>query len=172
MLLLHQHPNNKDSKPKVVSSHQRVYARTGVDALSHWIVQWEGLPEAFLTADMTLLGPKECTVIVHCEKADLVIECEWDEMFRSLRYHCLHILFKFSKQFSARTENHMPLHLVPSHQCYRSFLITSISSCVAAAEKPPNNQDDIECLLLTTPLMASSADIQARNLSRHPSQAP
>ncbi|KAL7422046.1 hypothetical protein Q5752_003819 [Cryptotrichosporon argae] len=74
MLVLHQHPANTDRAPRVVASHQTLYARSGVDANSRWLVQWDGLAQAQLMTDMTTWGAKESTVVVSCEEADLVIE--------------------------------------------------------------------------------------------------
>ena len=96
MLLIHRHPQNTDLDPKVVSSYQRIYERTGVDALSHWVVRWDGFADAFLTADMTIQSSRESCVIAHCEGADLVIECgsrtcrnllNADPPFKPSRFH-------------------------------------------------------------------------------------
>jgi hypothetical protein len=77
MLALHHHPDNKDQDPQVVNSYQQVYARSGVDAMSHWIVEWKGLAQARCLTDMTASGMGEATAVVTCEEADLVIACEW-----------------------------------------------------------------------------------------------
>lgn len=77
MLAIHQHPDNKDKHPKVVNSYQRVYNRSGVDAMSHWIVEWKDFAEARCLTDMTASGCGEATAIITCEEADLVIECEY-----------------------------------------------------------------------------------------------
>lgn len=76
MLALHQHPDNKDKDPQVVSSYQRIYERSGVDAMSHWIVEWKGFAEARCLTDMTASGLSEATAVITCQEADLVIDCE------------------------------------------------------------------------------------------------
>lgn len=76
MLVMHHHPDNKDKDPKVVSSYQKIYERSGVDAASQWIVSWKGFGDATLTTDMETTGFDDACVVVSCEQADLAIACE------------------------------------------------------------------------------------------------
>lgn len=73
MLALHHHPDNKDKDPQVVNSYQQIYERSGVDLLSHWIVEWKGLAQCRCLTDMTTSGLNDATAVISCEKADLVI---------------------------------------------------------------------------------------------------
>lgn len=76
MLAMHHHPDNKDKDPRVVSSYQKIYERSGVDAASTWIVSWKGLGDAVCVTDMTTSGYDDACVVVSCEEADLVLSCE------------------------------------------------------------------------------------------------
>lgn len=73
MLALHQHPDNKDASPRVVSSYQRIYPRSGVDAMSHWIVDWKDFAQCRCLTDMTTSGYTDATAVIACEEGDLVI---------------------------------------------------------------------------------------------------
>ncbi|TXT09023.1 hypothetical protein VHUM_02497 [Vanrija humicola] len=73
MLAFHHHPDNKDPDPKVVSSYQRIYERSGVDAASQWIVEWKGLGQATLVSDMTASGYNDASVVITCLEGDLVL---------------------------------------------------------------------------------------------------
>lgn len=87
MLCLHHHPLNKDRKaPKMLQTHQTVYARTGVDMNSRWLLEWENLCEAQLITDMDCAGFKEATAIMQCENGDLAIEGESGSAFTFTRY--------------------------------------------------------------------------------------
>jgi hypothetical protein len=77
MLVLHQHPLNKDRKPpKLHFSHQTLYPRSNVDLNSRWLLEWEGVSQAMLMTDMNTHGPRESTVYISCEEGDLALECE------------------------------------------------------------------------------------------------
>lgn len=73
MLAMHHHPDNKDKDPKVVSSYQKIYERSGVDVASQWIVQWKGLGDATLTTDMATTGFDDACAVISCEQADVAI---------------------------------------------------------------------------------------------------
>lgn len=73
MLALHHHPDNKDRSPRVVTSYQKIYPRSGVDAMSHWIVDWKDFAQCRCLTDMTTSGYKNATAIISCEEGDLVI---------------------------------------------------------------------------------------------------
>jgi len=77
MLLVHHHPLNKDRHPKVLSSYQTIYPRTGVDINSRWIVQWdEGIKvQGMLMTDMENSGQRGATAVLQCQEGDLAIEC-------------------------------------------------------------------------------------------------
>jgi predicted dehydrogenase len=75
MLLLYQHPDNHAAAPKLVNSYQRIYGRTGVDARSRWLLDFEELGcEAQLMTDMTTHGLRDATAVLQCQEGDLVIE--------------------------------------------------------------------------------------------------
>ncbi|WOO83597.1 D-xylose 1-dehydrogenase (NADP(+)) [Vanrija pseudolonga] len=76
MLTLHQHPlNTKRTPPKVVNTYQTIYSRTGVDARSRWVLEFEELgAEGILMTDMLCQNFKEGAVVLQCEEGDLVIE--------------------------------------------------------------------------------------------------
>lgn len=77
MLAIHHSPLNKDrAPPKVLSTTQTIYKRTGVDANSRWRLEWEGVGQADLTTDLTCSGLKDTTVAVQCEEGDILVECE------------------------------------------------------------------------------------------------
>jgi len=77
MLALHRSPANQDRKPpKLVSSHQTVFARTGVDSNSRWRVEWEGVGQADLSCEMETLGLRHGAITIFCEEGDLVVDCE------------------------------------------------------------------------------------------------
>ncbi|WVR04223.1 hypothetical protein IAU60_001223 [Kwoniella sp. DSM 27419] len=71
MLMVHRNPHNKDKNPKVVSSFQTVYPRTGVDINSRWVVEWEGLCQGALLTDLDSAGLREGTAALQCEEGDL-----------------------------------------------------------------------------------------------------
>lgn len=78
MLVLHHHPENKTrSAPKFISSSQKLYPRTKVDAESTWTVEYEGLGQAVLTATLNRLSEGEPTFTASCEKGDLHIDGEF-----------------------------------------------------------------------------------------------
>ena len=78
MLALHRSPANKDRKaPKLVSSHQTVFTRTGVDSNSRWRADWEGVGQADISCEMEVLGLRNGAVTIFCEEGDLVVDCEW-----------------------------------------------------------------------------------------------
>lgn len=76
MLILHQHPDNKDrTPPSNVKGHMRIYERTGVDASSFWIVDWKDVGTAVCTSSIeTQMGDK--CVTVEMEGATLSIDCK------------------------------------------------------------------------------------------------
>lgn len=76
MLVLHRNPDNKGRKPKLLSSYQTVYHRTGVDQNSRWLLEWEGLAQAHLTTAFDCDGIQEGTCIIQCEKGNLLIDCK------------------------------------------------------------------------------------------------
>jgi predicted dehydrogenase len=77
MLLLHHHPLNMSRKPpKIVFAHQTKYERSGVDANSRWLLEWEDVGQAMCVTDMTAFGTHLGCVVVTCEKGDLVVEGE------------------------------------------------------------------------------------------------
>lgn len=76
MLLVHRHPLNKDTDPKVVNSHQTVYKRTNVDLNSRWLVEWEDFVQGSLMTDLGASGQREATAVLQCEEGDLVIACK------------------------------------------------------------------------------------------------
>jgi hypothetical protein len=84
MLVYHHHPDNKDRNPAVVASHQAVYKRSGVDARSLWVVEWEGLGEAILTADIMLEEPTAGAVVINCDAGDIFVDCEYPVQYRLL----------------------------------------------------------------------------------------
>jgi hypothetical protein len=75
MLLVHQHPLNHDKNPKVVTSHQTIYHRSGVDLKSRWVVEWDGLLQADFRTDMDCPGLRDNTAVLQCEEGDLMIAC-------------------------------------------------------------------------------------------------
>lgn len=77
MLALHQHPDNADKDPRVVSSYQKVYKRSGVDAASTWVVSWKDFADATLVTDMTASGYDDACVVISCEEADVALACEY-----------------------------------------------------------------------------------------------
>ena len=77
MLVMHQHPDNKGrTAPKLVNSHQTIFEKTRVDGNSRWRLDWQGVGQADLACDMTTAGLRDATVIISCEEADVLIECE------------------------------------------------------------------------------------------------
>ncbi len=76
MLALHQHPDNTDADPRVVSSYQKIYKRSGVDAASTWVVSWQDFADATLFTDMTASGFDDACAVITCEEADVAIACE------------------------------------------------------------------------------------------------
>lgn len=74
VLVLHQHPDNKDAEPKVLDSSQRIYARNGVDEQSSWTVRWDGLGESRILCDFTAWTPRDCAAVIDCENGQLVID--------------------------------------------------------------------------------------------------
>jgi predicted dehydrogenase len=75
MMLLHHHPDST-RQPKMLFHHQTVYERSGVDANSRWLIEWEGVGQALCVTDMTAFGIHLGCVVVTCDKGDLVIEGE------------------------------------------------------------------------------------------------
>lgn len=76
MLVLHQHPDNKDKDPKIIDWSQRIYKRNGVDELSAFTVRWEGLAESRMLNDFTAWTPRDNACVVDFDKAQLVIDRE------------------------------------------------------------------------------------------------
>jgi predicted dehydrogenase len=77
MLLLHHNPlNTSGNLPKLVFSHQTKYERSGVDANSRWLLEWEGVGQAMCMTDMTAHGAHVGCVVVTCERGDLSVEGE------------------------------------------------------------------------------------------------
>ncbi|ORY27923.1 hypothetical protein BCR39DRAFT_217143 [Naematelia encephala] len=75
MMLLHRHPFNTNGKPpSLVFSHQTIYKRSGVDANSRWLLNWDGVGQAMCVTDMTAHGTHYGCVIVTCEKGDLILD--------------------------------------------------------------------------------------------------
>ncbi|WWD21849.1 hypothetical protein CI109_106337 [Kwoniella shandongensis] len=74
MLLVHRNPHNKDTDPKVLTSHQTVYEKTDVDINSRWLVEWKGTCQGQLMTDLGSAGFQEATAVLQCEEGDLVIE--------------------------------------------------------------------------------------------------
>lgn len=77
MLALYQHPDNNKTAPKLVSSYQHIYPKTGVDQSSRWVLEWPGLDGvvANLMTDIHTAGYAPATALIQCEKADIAIEC-------------------------------------------------------------------------------------------------
>ncbi|KAK8864696.1 hypothetical protein IAR55_001948 [Kwoniella newhampshirensis] len=74
MLVLHHHPDNVTrSRPKVLSSYQTIYQRTGVDSASRMLLEWEGVGQAALTADLTCHGYMDGVAVITCEEGDIVV---------------------------------------------------------------------------------------------------
>jgi hypothetical protein len=78
MMTLFHHPDNKQTPPEIVLTHQTVYERSNVDLNSRWLLQFPGLGgvQALLTTDMDTNGCGEMTALISCEKADMAIACE------------------------------------------------------------------------------------------------
>jgi hypothetical protein len=77
MLALYHHPDNNKTPPKLVSSYQSLYAPTGVDQSSRWILEWPALGViADLKTDMDTAGCTDSTCLISCEKGDITIESE------------------------------------------------------------------------------------------------
>lgn len=77
MLLLYQHPDNKRTPPKLVSSYQQLYPLTQVDQSSRWVLEWTGLGGVLgnMMTDINTDAYKEATCLIQCEKGDIAIEC-------------------------------------------------------------------------------------------------
>lgn len=75
MLALYQHPDNKATPPKLVSSYQQLYEPTDVDQSSRWTLEWPGLDIiADLKTDMNTAGHADSTCLIQCEKGDISIQ--------------------------------------------------------------------------------------------------
>jgi hypothetical protein len=75
MLALYQHPDNKKTSPKIVSSYQQLYAPTKVDQNSRWTLEWPALGIiADLKTDMDTDAHADSTCLISCEKGDISIE--------------------------------------------------------------------------------------------------
>ncbi|WVQ97546.1 hypothetical protein IAU59_004660 [Kwoniella sp. CBS 9459] len=107
MLTLHHNKHNKDKDPKVITSHQTIYKRTGVDANSRWVVEWDGLCQAALLTDLETPGLREATAIVQCEEGDLCIE------YPPYRPEVFHIVPRPANSLGSIKEKET--HKVPCH---------------------------------------------------------
>lgn len=78
MLALFQHPDNNRTPPKMLTSYQTLYPRSGVDLNSRWLLEFPGLDnvQALLTTDMDTTGCGDMTALISCQHADLAIACE------------------------------------------------------------------------------------------------
>ncbi|WWD22249.1 hypothetical protein CI109_106740 [Kwoniella shandongensis] len=86
-MLLHHHPDNTSKKPPtLVFSHQTIYARSGVDANTRWLLEWEDVGQALCVTDMTAHGTHHGCVIVTCEKGDLILD---GSIARPSTYHII-----------------------------------------------------------------------------------
>jgi hypothetical protein len=75
MLALYQHPDNKKTPPKLVSSYQQLYEPTKVDQSSRWTLEWPALGIiSDLKTDMNTAGHADSTCLIQCEKADISIQ--------------------------------------------------------------------------------------------------
>ncbi|GFZ46901.1 hypothetical protein JCM24511_04121 [Saitozyma sp. JCM 24511] len=107
MLVLHQHPLNKDRKPpKLHFSHQTLYPRSNVDLNSRWLLEWEGVSQAMLMTDMNTHGPRESTVYISCEEGDLALE--WGP-FKPQRFWLIPHPPGAEKSIKETTEHHYPV---------------------------------------------------------------
>ena len=77
MLILHQHPDNKDrAGPETVKGHMKIYERTGVDASSTWIADWKNVGTAICTSSIETQMNLEKCVTVQLEGGEITIDCE------------------------------------------------------------------------------------------------
>jgi hypothetical protein len=77
MLALYQHPDNKKTPPKLVSSYQQLYEPTKVDQSSRWTLEWPALGIiSDLKTDMNTAGHADSTCLIQCEKADISIQSQ------------------------------------------------------------------------------------------------
>ncbi|WWD16991.1 hypothetical protein CI109_101427 [Kwoniella shandongensis] len=74
MLILHHHPlNSSRSPPKILNSYQTLYPRTGVDSATRMLLEWEGVGQAALTADLTCHGYMDGVAVITFEEGDILI---------------------------------------------------------------------------------------------------
>ncbi|WRT65254.1 uncharacterized protein IL334_002197 [Kwoniella shivajii] len=107
MLLVHRNPHNKDKNPKVVSSYQSIYKRSGVDLNSRWIVEWDGLCHGQLLTDLSSAGLQEATAVLQCSEGDLIIE------YPPYKPETFHIVPRPARDLGAikeKTTHHVPVH--------------------------------------------------------------
>ncbi|WVW79033.1 hypothetical protein I302_100996 [Kwoniella bestiolae CBS 10118] len=107
MLLVHRNPHNKDQNPKVVSSYQSIYKRSGVDLDSRWIVEWEGLCRGQLVTDLTSPGLRENTAALQCEEGDLIIEYPPQ---KPETFHIIPRPDRYLASVKEKTTHHHPVH--------------------------------------------------------------
>lgn len=76
MLLMHQHPDNKDkSPPSSIFGTMIPYPRTGVDAHSTWILEWANLNSiAICTASITTQMSTARSVSIQLDRAEITID--------------------------------------------------------------------------------------------------
>ncbi|WVO15605.1 hypothetical protein L204_103265 [Cryptococcus depauperatus] len=106
MLLLYRHPQNTDKSPKVLTSYQTVYERSGVDISSQWLVQFEGLAQAQLMTNLDNTGLRKSTTALECEEGDLVIEYP---PYQPSTFHIIPRPDRFNSSIKEKTTHHYPL---------------------------------------------------------------
>ncbi|WWC58924.1 uncharacterized protein I303_101469 [Kwoniella dejecticola CBS 10117] len=128
MLLLHRNPHNTDKFPSVVSSHQSIYKRSGVDLDSRWIVEWDGLCRGTLTTDLSAPGLKENTAVVQCEQGDLVIEYPPQ---KPETFHIIPRPDRFIGSIKEKTTHHHPVHAGNHGMSYEA---DEVARCIRAGK--------------------------------------
>ncbi|WVQ80131.1 hypothetical protein IAT38_002232 [Cryptococcus sp. DSM 104549] len=74
MLVLHHHPlNTTRTPPRILTSYQTVYERTGVDSGTRMLLEWDGVGTAALSCDLGCHGYVDGVGVVTCEEGDIVI---------------------------------------------------------------------------------------------------
>lgn len=129
MLALYQHPDNKKTAPKLVSSYQHIYPATKVDQSSRWVLEWPGLGGvvANLMTDIHTDAYQPATALIQCEKADIAIECELVPLViffaRGLGAVHLVMLLARDEALFARHESSAPHHPLIFHHLLSSIAV-------------------------------------------------
>ena len=102
MMLLYHHPSNKFTLPNIISTHQNIYKRTGVDSYMRINLDWPALDliDSELTATLTMMGVSDHTLLLQCDEGNLVIDCKFVPVQADVTLRCLLFVTRSRKRHS------------------------------------------------------------------------